>query len=617
MGQVPINNFEKRYESYENKIINFQEINNNNIINWSLVENNGLWCILFYLSNRFNNIIIDFYGELIKIETEDNLIKKIKFEFDPFIKINKNIYKDLSEELNISYGDYIKYFFNNSDNKKYKDKEWILLSIQIDVTINRIEKDENGKEEDIFEDGKFFKSFILINKNNLIIEYIDLDDSQILNENDKDKIRLNISDFFRNNFLLNENHIFEKDRSTFIVRNTCTDYEILKSKINELNINYENKYCNVVSIIYLHIRLLFPNETFESIIKIMENNISINDLRQLFYEYIYYVESFCNENLNDIDFINKNINKNINNLNEKMNNIEICLNNFCKIIEPLSKKLLKSFNKLNHFDLNYINEIYNIQQKSKIEYLRKYFIEIIKFDTNVDSSLVNMNEIVKYNNNLKNQYDLLFKSLNESKINFIENVSKITKYYLIILMNAIDMTFLNDPSWKDNDIFSEMQHNLLSRFLFNYYIEFQYFSGFVPENEYNSYLQDFLKFKKYLDENNLQREDEKVDNLRKEHTFPGIIKYAEYIINYKGKDINYKEFFVFFKDETLLALKNIFIGTPNILLFNQYGRWFFLIKQILRYKIIKDNNDILIPDDYDPKDYNCEIKSYILPERIK
>ena len=174
MGQVPINNFEKRYESYENKIINFQEINNNNIINWSLVENNGLWCILFYLSNRFNNIIIDFYGELIKIETEDNLIKKIKFEFDPFIKINKNIYKDLSEELNISYGDYIKYFFNNSDNKKYKDKEWILLSIQIDVTINRIEKDENGKEEDIFEDGKFFKSFILINKNNLIIEYIEV-----------------------------------------------------------------------------------------------------------------------------------------------------------------------------------------------------------------------------------------------------------------------------------------------------------------------------------------------------------------------------------------------------------------------------------------------------------
>ena len=327
---------------FDNNIINEKYIKNNqelfknqiNKINWKSIDNIGLLCCLTYFGLRFENIIFDFFCSFDKSPLENNFVIKSCFTIEK--TINDDLSFSILGDIDAFFRQRLKIYDTELDPLKLK--EWVLFSVEIKELIY---------EKELINEKDYIKinNFILFNRKTFIIEYIDFSNLNILNENNKLKIFKALSNCFGLPIdAIKEHNCLNDD----LIQSIFPEYQ--KTDFNGIN-----KNCSIFSILYIHLKLLGPVESFKHIKELIQDNRNSKYLKQIFNEYIYYIKSFCLLNHN-LEFINQNEKF----INEKFDKIELCFENICKIFDSLSNKTI-SLNEI----INKWNEIYLIQSENR------------------------------------------------------------------------------------------------------------------------------------------------------------------------------------------------------------------------------------------------------------
>jgi hypothetical protein len=213
-----------------------------------------------------------------------------------------------------------------------------------------------------------------------------------------------------NNSFNYNNNIKEKND---LKENECDNYNDLKNKNNKLRnlLNKANNKINELNTLLYNIELNNKKE----------KEIIINKLNQISKNYLLYANSYS-ENLN----LKNNIN-NLNKINYQNNKV---INNFCQNISNLLNDYIKFHNKIE----NFLNEIKNNNDNKN--YIFNFFFEIKNYTENIllnykkEIDVINFpnfydkyfNYIVKFDSE-KNKNDFNIIDDNEMKIKLKKNYS--------------------------------------------------------------------------------------------------------------------------------------------------------------------------------------------------
>lgn len=305
MGNTSVQNnlkleFEKEFPQIRNDEYSIEEFPRS----WWDGDRKFILCWINYLKIRFPNLITDF-SIIVSID-ENNLTEYIP----PFLL---TIGKKVEIIVSNGYEEYFKYQMNYYDKiDPMREKEWVVILTGV--------KTEESHLNSMF-----------LNRKTGIIEYFEPHGSQFTN---KELESLSFYNFIEEWFLKNWNNGFKKFQQP---SKLCFRGIGLQQNLDRLaEYGTKSGHCVAFNMLYLHLRLLFPNISFNKLTEWMLNPENIQHIKPLLFTYFNYIHFYCEQGSNPKLNLDQNMKETID-----FENLLKCSDEICFQLKVLNEKETK------------------------------------------------------------------------------------------------------------------------------------------------------------------------------------------------------------------------------------------------------------------------------------